>query len=159
MFPLGMGVRGAAAATAVSQFCAAAVFMYFLVQRSMLPGRMTSREDKEQIHANRWGVVKAILGANFAMVCKQGSLLLAWAYATAHATRIGHTHVATHQIALSCWLVFALILDGAAVSAQVLMSRSLGHLQKVRSLIWYMLQFAAVQRLVPMGIVLAAGPI
>jgi putative MATE family efflux protein len=159
MFPLGMGVRGAAAATAVSQFCAAAVFMYFLVQRNMLPGRTTNKDDTEQIHANRWSVIKAILGANLAMVCKQGSLLLAWAYATARATRIGHTQVATHQIALSCWLVFALILDGAAVSGQVLMSRSLGQLKKVRSLISYMLRFASLQGLVTTGLVLAVGPI
>ena len=94
-----------------------------------------------------------------AMVCKQGSLLLAWAYATAKATRIGHAHVAAHQVALSCWLVFALILDGAAVSAQVLMSRSMGNWKKVKSLIWYMTKLATIQGLATTALVLLAAPV
>eukprot|EP00594_Rhizosolenia_setigera_P003244 CAMPEP_0178951622 /NCGR_PEP_ID=MMETSP0789-20121207/7334_1 /TAXON_ID=3005 /ORGANISM="Rhizosolenia setigera, Strain CCMP 1694" /LENGTH=250 /DNA_ID=CAMNT_0020632527 /DNA_START=1114 /DNA_END=1866 /DNA_ORIENTATION=+ len=57
------------------------------------------------------------------MMLKQGSLLLAWSYATAKATRIGLSHVAAHQVALSLWLIFALIQDGVAVSGQVLMSQ------------------------------------
>ena len=55
------------------------------------------------------------------MLGKQGSLLLGWAYVTARATRIGHDRVAAHQVALSFWLIFAFLLDGAAISAQVLM--------------------------------------
>lgn len=78
--------------------------------------------------------------------------------ATARATRIGSAHVAAHQVALSCWLVCALILDGAGVSAQVLMSRSLGKLKKVRSLVAYMLRFAFIQGLATTGLLLAAGP-
>mmetsp|Transcript_7418 Transcript_7418/g.11731 ORF Transcript_7418/g.11731 Transcript_7418/m.11731 type:complete len:212 (+) Transcript_7418:1-636(+) len=92
------------------------------------------------------------------MIAKQGSLLLAWAYATAKATRIGSAHVAAHQVALSCWLVFALILDGAAVSAQVLMSRALGKFQKVKSLVFYMLRFSALQGLATTAVILLASP-
>ena len=39
MFPLGMGVAGAAAATGLSQVGAAAVYFYFLIKRHMLPPR------------------------------------------------------------------------------------------------------------------------
>eukprot|EP00978_Attheya_sp_CCMP212_P013565 scaffold34050_cov49-Attheya_sp.AAC.1 len=53
-----------------------------------------------------------------------GSLLLGWAYATKRATMMGHTKVAAHQVALCLWLVFALVLDGASVAAQVLMART-----------------------------------
>ena len=159
MFPLGMGVRGAAAATALSQFGAAAVFAYYLLKRNMLPTRKSAKgQDHPNKHVDRWEVIKTIVGANLAMVCKQGSLLLAWTYATARATNIGHFHVATHQIALSFWLVFALILDSPAVSAQVLMSRSLGHLKKIRSLTAYMVKFAIAQGLATTGLILAAGP-
>jgi Na+-driven multidrug efflux pump len=79
------------------------------------------------------------------MFAKQGSLLLAWAYATSKATRLGAAHVAAHQVALSFWLVFALLLDGAAVSAQVLMSKSTANLNKIRSLSKYMTKFAVAQ--------------
>lgn len=150
MFPLGMGVAGAAAATGLSQLGAAAVYGYFLLKR-----RMISTGSKSTLKSS--SVIKTILGANLAMVCKQGSLLLAWAYATARATRIGSAHVAAHQVALSCWLVFALILDGAAVSAQVLMNRSLGQFKKVRSLVSYMLRFACIQGFATTGLLLAAG--
>jgi MATE family multidrug resistance protein len=153
MFSLGMGVAGAAAATGVAQVGAAAVYFYFLLKRRMLP----LRGSKPDVKSSK--IIKTILGANLAMVCKQGSLLLAWAYATSRATRIGSAHVAAHQVALSCWLVFALILDGAAVSAQVLMSRSKGQLKKVRSLVIYMLRWACIQGLMTTGLLLAVAPV
>lgn len=81
MFPLGLGVKGAAAATALAQFGAAATYLYFLKSREMLP-----KKSKSSI-INKADIVKTILGANLAMIFKQGSLLLAWAYATARATR------------------------------------------------------------------------
>ena len=42
---------------------------------------------------------------------------------TAQATRLGAAHVAAHQVALSVWLVVALMLDSNAVGAQILASR------------------------------------
>ncbi|KAL3920605.1 MAG: hypothetical protein SGILL_003179 [Bacillariaceae sp.] len=117
MFPLGWGVKGAAAATGLSQVGAVAVYFYFLLKRSMLP----KRNAKSVVCKSK--VITTILEANLAMITKQGSLLLAWAYATARATRIGSAHVAAHQVGLSVWLCFALMLDASAVSAQVLMSR------------------------------------
>ncbi|KAG7362188.1 MATE efflux family protein [Nitzschia inconspicua] len=153
MFSLGWGVKGAAAATGLSQVGAALIYLYFLMTRGMLPRR------RSKSVVNRSEVISTILGANLAMIAKQGSLLLAWAYATARATRIGSPHVAAHQVALSCWLVFALILDGAAVSAQVLMSRSMGEFRKVKSLVSYMLRFSVVQGLATTGALLLASPI
>lgn len=152
MFPLGMGVAGAAAATGLSQVGAAAVYLYYLLKRKMLPRRGT----KSKVRSG--GIIKTILGANVAMVCKQGSVLLAWAYATARATRIGSAHVAAHQVALSIWLVFALILDGAAVSAQVLMSKSLGTAKQVKSLVSYMTRFALLQGLAATSLLTMLAP-
>ena len=81
MFPLGMGVAGAAGATALSQVGAAGVYLYFLIKRRMLPQR--GKDGKTNVSTvNKGNVIKSIMGANFAMVCKQGSLLLAWAYGT-----------------------------------------------------------------------------
>ena len=165
--PLSRGVQGAAAATAASQVGALGVYLWFLTKRKMLP----QKSDKDTIDSSTTTansksskVIKTILGANLAMVCKQGSLLLAWAYATAKATRIGQAHVAAHQVALSCWLVFALLQDGAGVAAQVLLTKVLSgnedpkegkasqqqentsH-QKLLSLVKYMLKVSVLQGL------------
>ena len=132
MFTIKMKVGGAAAATAISQIAAAAVYAIFLRRRKMMPQKIEKKEKdvavsksgQSKSSINRAKIVVEILRANAAMFAKQGSLLFGWAYATARATRIGHYHVAAHQIALSFWLIFALVLDGSAVSAQVLMSRN-----------------------------------
>ncbi len=168
--PLSRGVQGAAAATAASQVGALGIYLWFLAKRKMLP----QKSDKEATNTSATGtnskssnVINTILGANLAMVCKQGSLLLAWAYATAKATRIGQAHVAAHQVALSCWLVFALLQDGAGVAAQVLLTKVLGgnegskegltaqqkqeqttsH-EKLLSLVKYMLKVSVLQGLI-----------
>ena len=175
MFSMKMKVSGAAAATALSQMAAAAVYTIFLRRRKMVPRNVSnvSGQGKSNVSGqgkssiNRAKIVMEILRANAAMFAKQGSLLFGWAYATARATRIGHYHVAAHQIALSLWLIFALVLDGSAVSAQVLMSRNYAAFQSngcavdddeqkesgvcgearraIRSLTGYMFKFALVQ--------------
>jgi len=143
MFGFGWGVKGAAAATAISQLGAALIFAYHLWIKKMLP----TKEDNRHAHVNRRKVILTILGANLAMMAKQGSLLLGWAYATARATRLGIPHVAAHQVGLSFWLIFAMWLDGVAVAAQVLMGRHLKVQSKVRSLTRYMMKVATIQGL------------
>ena len=163
MFTLGWGVRGAALATAIAQCGAAFVYGLKLVQRKMLPIQKkpsgsvstTSTGSSLSTAPSQMEIFRTILGANAAMLMKQGSLLLGWAYATARATRLGPDHVAAHQVGLSVWLVFALILDGTAVAAQVLMSRAYveGNKPKVRSLTWYMLKAALLQGIISMLVV------
>ncbi|VEU40202.1 unnamed protein product [Pseudo-nitzschia multistriata] len=119
--PFSMGVRGAALATAVAQFGALGVYLVWLRRRRMLPREALGAASPGEGTRKR-KVVATILGANLAMVGKQGSLLLAWAFATSRATRIGPAHVAAHQVGLSVWLVLALIQDGAGVAAQVLLA-------------------------------------
>ena len=170
MFTAGWGVRGAAAATALSQVGAAVVYGVQLMRRRMLPPirKGWGQQEEKLAEADNTTttalvtttpkktptavILRTILGANLAMLMKQGSLLLGWAFATARATRLGTTSVAAHQVALSVWLIFALIQDGAAVSAQVLMSRAYATSDKrqVDSLIKYMLKFAVLQGIVSM---------
>ena len=71
---------------------------------------------------------------------------------------IGSAHVAAHQVALSCWLVSALVLDGVAVAAQVLLSKCMGHVKKMKSLVSYMFKFAGAQGLAATLLLLAAAP-
>jgi putative MATE family efflux protein len=161
MFTMGWGVRGAALATAIAQCGAALIYGFKLIRRKMLPRRqkgktnssVTSNASGEmRAMPSQFEIIRTILGANAAMLMKQGSLLLGWAYATARATRIGADHVAAHQVGLSVWLIFALILDGTAVAAQVLMSRAYTEADgpKVRSLTWYMLKAALLQGIISM---------
>jgi putative MATE family efflux protein len=150
--PIHWGVKGAAAATALSQVGAAAVYGVQLVRRGMLPSRRKHKNTPKKLPGR---VIRTILEANVAMLFKQGSLLLGWAYATARATRLGSAQVAAHQVALSVWLVFALLLDATAVSAQVLMSRTYAAVDKPAfdSLMRYMLIFAVGQGLASMLLV------
>eukprot|EP00536_Pseudo-nitzschia_multiseries_P012095 jgi/Psemu1/207683/e_gw1.443.5.1 len=185
--PFSMGVRGAALATAMAQFGALGVYAVWLRKRKMLPqppsdSVVNGAEPSSFSSEQRRGVIKAILGANLAMVGKQGSLLLAWACATARATRIGPAHVAAHQVGLSVWLVLALIQDGAGVAAQVLLAGVLkapattnaetspsgnvaiqspiagSRYHKARSLVSYMAKFSVLQGLVATGVLLLAAP-
>jgi len=172
---VGWGVKGAAAATAVSQLGAAAVYAYQLVKLNMLPPwretkragaagaatttTATTATTTTSSSISTGKIIRTILGANAAMLMKQGSLLLGWFYATRRAARLGSDHLAAHQVGLSVWLVFALLMDGASVAAQILMSRAfaLKDRPQVRSLTKYMLKVAVVQGLASMLILDAAN--
>ena len=86
-------MQGAAAATAVSQVGALGVYVWFLVKRRMLiiPTLDTikntllkkrgHKKQQQSITASSStssikNVIRTIIGANLAMICKQGSLLL-----------------------------------------------------------------------------------
>ena len=184
MFPLKLGVRGAAAATALAQVGALLTYMYYLVKRNMLPTKkkyvsVEEEEKKEQesngdndsddddsttttsstttTTVNTRKILTTIVAANAAMTTKQASLLLGWAYATARATRLGAEHVAAHQVGLSFWLLFAFWLEGGAVAAQVLLGQSRKAADKVHSLSRYMLKLAFGQGLLAAGVVMGLG--
>ncbi|KAL9187099.1 hypothetical protein ACHAXT_010819 [Thalassiosira profunda] len=132
---LGMGIKGAAIATAFSQVCGALLYGRWLFRKGLMgawrkkKNNSDSLEEQMALKQQKRTIASAILKANAAMMAKQGSLLLGWAYATSRATRMGNAVVASHQVALSIWLVVALVLEGAGVAAQVLMSREWEGLQ------------------------------
>ncbi|KAL3943238.1 MAG: hypothetical protein SGBAC_002683 [Bacillariaceae sp.] len=139
MFPMGMGMTGAAVATAVSQLGAAGVFSWRLLKRKLLP----QPNDKVTVKAKE--VIKSILGANLAMLTKQGSMLVFYTIATALATRMGPAHVATHQVALSLFWLATYWLDSGSISAQVLMGKSRDNIERATSLTKYMAKYAVGQ--------------
>jgi len=143
---LGMGIKGAAVATAFGEVCGAFLYGRWLFQKGLLGKndgsglwkkfRFRSKSDetlgetneKQQqqrvaLKKQKRSIAAAIVRANAAMMAKQGSLLLGWAYATSRATRMGPSVVASHQMALSIWLVVAFVLEGAGVAAQVMMAK------------------------------------
>ena len=142
MFPLGMGMAGAAAATAISQIGAASIYAWRLWKRHLLP------QPTDNVTGQKTGtIVKSILEANLAMLAKQGSLLVFYTLATALATRMGPIHVATHQIALSLFWLVTMWLDSGSISSQVLMGKNLNKPKQVKSLIIYMIKYSLLQGL------------
>ncbi|KAL3921848.1 MAG: hypothetical protein SGILL_002531 [Bacillariaceae sp.] len=151
MFPLGMGMAGAAWATALSQFGAAGVYGWRLWKRQLLP----QAADKVKVNVTK--IIKSILGANAAMLAKNFSMLVFYTAATAVATRLGPVHVATHQVCLSLFWLVTMWLDSGSVSAQLLLSKNMNEPQKARSLTKYMLKFALTQGLTFSAIVGGIG--
>jgi len=127
-----------------------------------------NNDDSAELKQKKRAISLTILRANAAMILKQGSLLLGWAYATSRATRMGHSTVAAHQMGLSIWMLFSYALDGVSVAAQVLMAREYEELRmvendpvnfagqqgKVRSLSIYMMTASLVQGLIASAAVL-----
>lgn len=147
MFPLGMGMAGAAVATAISQVCAFGLYGWRLWKRKLLP-----QAQDAIVRINVPNVIKSILGANAAMLAKNFSMLVFYTSATAVATRMGPAHIATHQVCLSLFWLTTMWLDSGTVSAQILMSRNLNDPSTAKSLMKYMTKFALVQ-----GLVFSAG--
>lgn len=156
MFTFGMGMKGAAAATAISQLGAAALYARRLMKRRLLP-QPEDRGTKIKVGE----VLKSILGANASMLAKNFSMLVFYTAATSVATRIGAAHVATHQVCLSLFWLLTMWLDSGGVSAQLLLSRTLAegdnNMPKVKSLMKYMLKFALAQGLAFSALVFGVG--
>eukprot|EP00978_Attheya_sp_CCMP212_P013567 scaffold34051_cov68-Attheya_sp.AAC.2 len=127
MSPISFGIRGAAAATALAQLGTASLYLWTLYSRHMIPRHKpppSSSSTTKGTKRTKQNDQSSISSSRQERGSYKGSLLLGWAYATKRATMLGHTKVAAHQVALSLWLVFALVLDGASVAAQVLMART-----------------------------------
>lgn len=186
MMGLGMGIKGAAVATSFSQLCGAILYASLLLRKGVLRSndkgdnipkiawkkliQIVSRnsDDSVELKQKKRAISLTILRANAAMILKQGSLLLGWAYATSRATRMGHSTVAAHQMGLSIWMLFSYALDGVSVAAQVLMAREyeelrlvendavnfVGQQGKVRSLSIYMMTASLIQGLIVSAAVL-----
>lgn len=155
MFPMKMGMAGAAAATAVSQVGAAGVYAWRLWRQKLLP-QVDDESFLEETESTR-RIIKSILGANLSMLAKQGSLLIFYTMATAMATRMGPMHVATHQIALSLFWLVTMWLDSGSISSQMIMGRNLNNRKRAMSLTRYFVKYSLVQGLVFSAIVGGLG--
>jgi MATE family multidrug resistance protein len=151
MFPLGMGMAGAAVATALSQVGGASLYAWRLWKRHLLP------QAQDTVKVNVSKVLKQILGANAACLAKNGSMLVFYTLATAFATRMGPAHVATHQVCLSFFWLVTMWLDSGSVSAQLLMADNMERPARAWSLTKYMMKFALAQGLVFSAFVAGVG--
>lgn len=115
IYPVGLGVVGAAWGTVLAQTGAAVAFLLLARRRLPVP---SLRVDPP--------AMRAIVSVSRDLFLRTTSLLSGILITTAVATRMGVTTVAAHQIARELWSMMALVLDGFAIAGQALVGTALG---------------------------------
>ena len=118
IFVVGLGLIGAAWATAVAQILGGVVMLRLL------------RSDRVPVEL-AWEIpgfaaLRPFLTAGSALTLRTLALVSVLTYATARATSIGVSAVAAHQVAREIWFFLALVVDAIAIAGQALVGRSLG---------------------------------
>jgi putative MATE family efflux protein len=117
IYPVGMGVHGAAWATVIGQYLAAAGFLIVLMPR-LTRGGVPWRFDRD--------VAAGLLRIGADLVVRTGSLLGAMTLATSVAARMGLDSLGAWQIMMQLFLFLSLVLDSVAIAAQALVGKHLG---------------------------------
>lgn len=115
IFTFGWGVRGAAAAVAVSQLVSVLGLLAVLSKRLNLGSLDGS------VLTDAWQYVKP----TGLLTLRTLSITATFSVATALSSRTDASHAAAHQIAFQLWLASSLLADSLAVAAQSLVARSL----------------------------------
>lgn len=115
IYPVGLGIVGAAWGTVLAQTGAAIAFLALARRRMPVPDLRFEP-----------AAMRAIVRISRDLFLRTASLLTALVVATAMATRIGVTTVAAHQIARELWSMMTLVLDGFAIAGQALVATALG---------------------------------
>lgn len=116
VFGLGLGVAGSAWSTVVAQIGAAVAFAWLL--RSRL-------HDAPRRRPSRRGMAPLVTAGRH-LVLRVAAMLAVFGGATAIAARIDSTTLAAHQVAMSLFLLLALMLDAFAVPAHTLVAEEQG---------------------------------
>jgi MATE family multidrug resistance protein len=119
IFGFGMGLAGAAIATAIAQWTGALWFLDLLLRRKREELGIT-------IALPRLAELTPFLRIGGALALRTFALIGTMTLATAIATRIGTVQVAAHQVATQIWLLLALVVDALAVAGQALVARYRG---------------------------------
>jgi putative MATE family efflux protein len=117
IYGLGYGLAASAWSTVIAQWVAAVAFL------------VSIRVDVRQAGAGWRPTIAGLrLFATFGvpLAVRTGSILGAFAVATAVAARIGDTTVAGHQIAFQLWTLLTFSLDALAIAGQAMTGRLLG---------------------------------
>lgn len=117
IYSVGMGVQGAAWATVLGQYLAAAGFLVVLMPR-LARGGVRWRFERE--------VAAGLLRIGADLVVRTGSLLGAMTLATSVAARMGVDSLGAWQITMQLFLFLSLVLDSVAIAAQALVGKHLG---------------------------------
>lgn len=116
VFGLDMGVAGSALSTVIAQIGAALAFLWLLRRR------LTSAASRRP---SRSGMAP-LMTAGKHLILRVAAMLAVFGGATAIAARIDDASLAAHQIAMSLFLLLALVLDAFAVPAHTLVAEEQG---------------------------------
>lgn len=130
IYPLDMGIAGAAWGTVMAQSAGAAAFLT-LGRRRFAPPSL--RVDT--------GAMRRIVAISRDLFLRTAALLTGLLVSTAVATRMGTVTVAAHQIARELWTMLALVQDGFAIAGQAMVGTALGatRLVEARTVAWRLL--------------------
>ena len=115
VYPVGLGIAGAAWGTVAAQTAAAATFV--LLGRRALPPPRLAVDPLAMARITR---------ISRDLFLRTAALLAGLTVSTAVAARMGAVTVAAHQIARELWVLLALVLDGFAIAGQALIATHLG---------------------------------
>ena len=116
VFGFDLGIAGAAWSTVIAQAGAGLAFL-LVIRRRLVPAA-TRRPN--------WPDMAPLLTAGRHLLLRVGSMLAVFTGATAIAARIDDATLAAHQIAMTMFILLALVLDALAVPAQTLVAEGLG---------------------------------
>ena len=116
IFGLGFGIAGAAAASAIAQYAAAA----WLWRRL--------RDAVGPIHVGRGASphLASLLSAGGILTMRTLLLVLTLALGSATAASVGTAAIAAHQVVRETWFLTAMVTDGLAIAAQALVAEQVG---------------------------------
>lgn len=117
IYGLGYGIGASALSTVVAQ-TGGALFYVFVVLRSVTRTRVSVRPDGRSL--------RRLLKVSSDLFIRTAALRLVLLMATAVASRLGATALASHQIAFELWNFLAFALDAVAIAGQSLIGRLLG---------------------------------
>jgi putative MATE family efflux protein len=114
VYGLDLGLDGSAAGTVVAQLGMGAAFAWLLLR------------GPAATHRPVWALIRPLtrMGAHIAV--RTGSLLLAFAIASAVLARTSDAALAANQVVFQLFVFLALVLDALAIAGQVMVGRALG---------------------------------
>jgi MATE family multidrug resistance protein len=151
IYPLGLGVAGAAWGTLLAQTAGAVTFLV-LGRRRFAPPAL--RIDL--------AAMRRIAGISRDLFLRTAALLTGLLISTAVAARMGTVTVAAHQVARELWTMLALVQDGFAIAGQAMIGTLLGagRPDEARDTAWRLLGWGTgFGILVGLGYLALAGPL
>ncbi|KAK3119552.1 hypothetical protein QOZ80_9AG0672120 [Eleusine coracana subsp. coracana] len=143
IFPLGLGVSGAALATVTSEYLTAFILLWKL---------------NNEVELFSWNIIGGgiirYLKSGGLLICRTIAVFLTLTLSTSLATREGPVPMAGYEICLQVWLTISLLNDALAVAGQALLASEYakGNYKQARKVLYKVLQVGGVT-----GVALAAS--
>ncbi|KAL6905979.1 hypothetical protein ACP4OV_003580 [Aristida adscensionis] len=135
IFPLGLGVRGAAMATVTSEYLIACILLWKLNNKVVLfRGSVIGG-----------GIMRYLKSGGF-LIGRTIAVLLTMTLSTSLAAREGPVPMAGHQLCLQVWLTISLLNDALALAGQALLASEYakGNYKQARVVIYRVLQIGGM---------------